>query len=486
MPISAAVSRNALPLDWLYARDGDHPAVTALRWGGERLDFTRLRAAAEGWAAGLLEAGLAPGQVLGLLTDDPWLTARALYGTLRLDALLLPLDPGMTEGRCSSLLAQAGCTLLLTDQEAVLVPAEVHTISSAVFQQNGRAPLHAQPDGAGERGGLIIATSGTTGAPKGVMLLAANLAASVRASRRRLSLHAGDCWLNCLPLWHIGGLAIFYRCLEAGASVLLHGGFDTEQAWAEIRQWGVTHLSLVPPMLSNLLDVAEGGVPERLRVVLVGGGPLDPGLAGRALDAGWPLCVSYGMSETGSQLATDCSGDAGRVPGRVGRPLAGFEVRSSRRGTGGVVGRIRVRGPAVMAGYVNPELRPGDGLEQGWFETGDRGRLDQEGGLTLMGRADELLVSAGKNIHPVEVESRVAVCPGVREVAVCGQKDSLWGDRLVLFYSGSVDEGVLAQWLRRNLPGALRPRTLIRLEALPRNPLGKVQRDALRRLLRSS
>lgn len=472
-----------LPIDWLYAREGDHPAVMALQWEEERLDFSRLRTVAEGWGGGLFQAGLRPGQVLGLVTDDPWLTASTLYGTLCLGALLLPLDPGMAEDRRNSLLAQAGCSLLLTNQGSVSAPQGVRLIAPSVFHQSGGAPFRAHPDGPGERGGLIIATSGTTGTPKGVLLLPANLAASVRASRRRLPLHAGDCWLNCLPLFHIGGVIIFYRCLEAGASMLLHRRFGAAQVWLDVRQQGVTHLSLVPPMLSRLLDVADGRAPEWLRVVLVGGGPLDPGLARRALDAGWPLCVSYGMSETGSQLATDCSEGAGLVPGRAGRPLAGFEVQLSGLQPGGVAGRIRVRGPAVMAGYVNPELKPGDGLEQGWFQTGDLGQLDREGGLILMGRADELLLSAGKSIHPTEVETRVAVCPGIREVAVCGQRDLLWGDRLVLFYSGNVAEGVLDEWLRQNLPGALRPRTLIRLEKLPRNPMGKVERSALRRLL---
>jgi O-succinylbenzoic acid--CoA ligase len=240
----------------------------------------------------------------------------------------------------------------------------------------------------------------------------------------------------------------------------------------------VTHLSLVPAMLDRLLRVsAEQLPPTALRVVLIGGGPLSRSLAQRAHAAGWPLCVSYGMSETASQFATDCSPQAGLAAGRVGLPLAGYRVEI------GDMGRIRVCGPAVMRGYANPDGIMGQGLDQGWFETGDLGRLDEQGRLMIIGRTDDLLVSGGKNIHPAEVEERLLLCPGVGAVGVTGRPDPVWGVTLVALFTGTVTAGELEQWVRLHLPGHLRPREFVPVEALPLNQMGKLSRPALQALL---
>ena len=230
-------------------------------------------------------------------------------------------------------------------------------------------------------------------------------------------------------------------------------------------------------MLLKLLDAAGGEAPpESLRVVLIGGGCLPAELAARAHQDGWPLCVSFGMSETASQLSTDCNANAGLDSGRVGKPLEGFELSLSREG------RIKVLGQAVMAGYVNPELEPGDGLSDGWFETGDLGEIDQDGSLRILGRVDDRLVSGGKTIHPTEVENLLNCCEGVKEVAVTGVPDPVWGDRLVALYVGSIDEQALSAWVKSNLPSALRPRQFIRVKELPRIGMDKIDRVALRRV----
>jgi O-succinylbenzoic acid--CoA ligase len=325
---------------------------------------------------------------------------------------------------------------------------------------------------------LIIATSGTTGEPKGVMLTAGNLTASATASEQRLGLAAGDSWLACLPLFHIGGLSILLRCLAVGARVLLHEGFWVESVWDQIASGEVTHVSLVPAMLDKLLSHAGSlRPPEALRVVLIGGGPLSGSLAEKAHAAGWPICVSYGMSETASQFATDAGPDAGLTPGLVGLPLDGYEVRLTEDG------RIRVRGPAVMAGYANPAGRLGVGLDQGWFETGDLGSLDEQGCLSITGRADDLLICGGKNIHPSEVEERLLRCPGVTGVGVTGQKDAVWGDKLIAFYCGAITEDGLIAWVGEHLPSHLRPRVCIKTDKLPLNQMGKLSRLALREML---
>jgi O-succinylbenzoic acid--CoA ligase len=190
------------------------------------------------------------------------------------------------------------------------------------------------------------------------------------------------------------------------------------------------------------------------------------------------------MSETGSQVATLCDMPQGWAPGQVGLPLPGFEVEvvgEDGRPTSGT-GRIRIRGAAVMAGYANPQHQSGLGLEQGWFVSGDLGCLDKQGRLTVLGRHDDMLVSGGVNVHPQAVEEILKRCPGVADAALTAVADDVWGDLLVAMVVGAVGDEALEAWCREALTGAMRPRRFVRVPCLPRNALGKLERQALRRL----
>lgn len=323
---------------------------------------------------------------------------------------------------------------------------------------------------------LLIATSGSSGEPKCVMLSGENLAAAVAASHQRLPLRSGDVWLDCLPLYHIGGMAILYRCAAAQAMVLLHEGFDAQRVWRDLADHRVTHISLVPAMLARLLDIAHGAPPPvTLKYALIGGGALSGELAARA--AGWPLCATYGMSETASQLATLFPLPEDWVPGCVGMPLPGFEVRIAAPDASGA-GVIQVRGAAVMMGYAN-----GGGLEDGWLTSGDLGRLDGSGRLYVLGRRDDMLVSGGVNVPPFEVEALLLRFPGVRDAALTALPDAVWGERLVALVVGDVEPEALAAWCREHLASAWRPRIMRRVAALPRNALGKLERAKLKSMV---
>lgn len=465
------------PGRWL-APGHERPASAPALSGSAELSYAQLAAEAGVLAARLQAQGVMRGQRVAVQLPGGWPLAQLLYAALHLGVALLPLDPTLPSQRRDRLLALTGCHLLVGGPAPEMAGLR-WLAAEALFSHS---PQDAIPEPANPLAGdevqLIIATSGTTGEPKGVMLSAANLAASVAASQQRLGLAAGDCWLACLPLFHIGGLSILLRCLAAGARVLLQEGFDAAAVWDRIADGVVTHLSLVPAMLERLLVQSAGQrPPANLRVVLIGGGPLSRSLAQRAHANGWPLCVSYGMSETASQFATDCSPEAGLDAGRVGWPLPGYEVAI------GESGRIRVRGPAVMRGYANPDGNAGLGLEQGWFVTGDLGRLDAQGRLTIVGRADDLLVSGGKNIHPAEVEAYLSQCPGIGAVGVAGRPDPVWGVTLAALFTGEVAAETVDSWARLHLPGHLRPREFVPVAALPLNAMGKLSRPALRELL---
>lgn len=447
----------------------------ALLYTEDQLSLRELLQGAQGLAAALMQHRVHPGAPVALVTSSSILIARLVYASMALGVPLFPLDPAMAGARRNRLLSDAGCNLVLGDAVLDDLPAEMISITVPPLGADGSVALPQECNQDGAEVQLIIATSGSEGEPKGVLLSRDNLAASASASRQRLGLDAGDLWLCCLPLLHIGGLSILYRCLDAGAGVLLHQGFDAASVWQDLQRHRVTHISLVPAMLARLLDISQDRSPPAwLRTVLVGGGHLAPELAARAHAAGWPLCVSYGMSETTSQCATRCGADAGMVSGEVGLPLDGVEITLSERG------RIMVRGPVVMRGYVNPERISGVGLrEDGWFETGDLGEIDRAGRLKVLGRADDLLISGGRNIHPIEVEGLIAACPGVEQVAITGQVDQVWGARLVAMYVGPASEAEVERWCCDNIASALRPRRYVRVQGLPQNSLGKLDRTRL-------
>lgn len=325
---------------------------------------------------------------------------------------------------------------------------------------------------------LLITTSGSTGNPKSVMLSDANLEAAVLASRSRIPLGPDDIWLACLPLQNIGGIAIFYRCAEAGAAVLLHREFDAARVLEEMGRHGVTHISLVPAMLARLLET--GPPPAQLNYALVGGGPLSANLARQAQQAGWPICPTYGMSETTSQVATLASLPPDWCEGMVGPPLPGITVEIVDEHGLPVKGEghIRMRGPCVMLGYANLTREAGHGLLHGWFVSGDRGYFDEQGNLVVLGRHDDMLVSGGINVHPAEVERLLLACPGVIDVAVTALNDEVWGNLITALVVGE-DMQAIEDWSRAHLPSALRPRRFFSVDALPRNIMGKLDRKHL-------
>ncbi len=457
------------PAAWLGRAAALWPDAIALSVAsGESLTYRELDTTARHLAGGLRAAGIDPGRPLVLDRLPALPTVIALHAGLLAGIPLLPIDSRLPRSHRLQLLGASGARAALTAGAPAGDGLETLTYGEIEKGPFWKTTPASSPDAAQ----LIIGTSGSSGPPKGVMLSKANLAAAVAASRSRLPVAAGDCWLACLPLTHVGGLSVLLRCVEAGATVRLHDCFCAESVWSELSEGTATYISLVPAMLAQLLDSGGGGRPH-LRAALVGGGALAESLRRRALAADWPLYVSYGMTETCSQIATRPAAESDDAS--FGAPLPGFDVRT-------VNARLAVRGPAVMIGYVNPTLTPGDGLaDDQWYVTRDLARL--EGGrLTILGRADDIVVSGGEKVHPAEIERLLGACPAIGEVAVSAAFDAVWGERLVAFFTGKAPRAAVAAWSRAHLQGAWRPRRFRRVRALPRNRVGKLDRERLRRL----
>ena len=418
--------------------------------------------------------------VIGLASGNCWLSYLIVLACSRINHPLLLLNPKLPVMRLQQIVDQSGCEFVISDSKLSL-SSEITVVDEKTFfsiQQGSEKESSNRSNSHGIQ--LIVVTSGSSGEPKGVMLSAAAIAASARAVNDALDLQKNDCWLNCLPLYHIGGLSIIFRCHYAGAVMILHQHFHAEQVWKDLFGYSVTHISLVPVMLSQLLDIShDARPPASLRVALIGGAALSSSLARRARNAGWPIVISYGMTETGSLCAYDDLPDAGIEAGRVGRPLIDFKISVANS-----EGTISVHGPALMSGYANPGLLPGTGLIDNSFTTGDVGRLDEQGVLHIAGRADDALLSAGRTVHPREVEQQLEEFPGIGKVAITAIPDPVWGDRLVaVFEPGMFDVAHFENWVRKQLDSAIRPRIFVQLDTLPQNQLGKIDRIKLREII---
>jgi o-succinylbenzoate---CoA ligase len=298
----------------------------------------------------------------------------------------------------------------------------------------------------------VIFTSGTTGAPKPVALTAANHDASAIASAWNLGVAPGDRWLCCLPPFHVGGLSILHRSAIYGTTAILHDGFDADRVRTSIESGEATIVSLVSTMLHRLVGRGLDRWPE-LRAALVGGGRIPRELVDWARERDFPLLLTYGLTETASQVATG-------PPGAV-RPLPGVELRAAEGG------ELLVRGPMVAV--------------DGWLRTGDRGRLDEAGNLHVEGRLADTIVTGGENVSAAEVEEALAAHPAVAEAAVVGRPDPEWGEAVTAFVvlRAEVADAELIAHCRERIAGYKVPKAVHRVGELPRNAAGKVVRGQL-------
>ncbi|MFC4534750.1 AMP-binding protein [Sphaerisporangium dianthi] len=306
----------------------------------------------------------------------------------------------------------------------------------------------------------IIATSGSTGAPKGVELPAAALTASASASLRRLGARPGERWLCCLPVSHVSGLLVLVRSLLAGAEPLIHERFSPEAVAAS----GADHVSLVPTQLRRMLDI--GADLSRFRTILLGGAAAPSGLLQEARGAGARVVTTYGMSETCGGCVYD------------GVPLDGVRVEA------GPDGRVRLAGPVLFSGYrLRPDLTAA-ALEGGWYLTSDLGAL--EGGrLRVLGRADDVINTGGSKVVAGAVAGILAGHPGVRDAVVVGRPHPEWGEEVVAVVVAADPAappvlGELRALVKQRLPGYAAPRALAVRDRLPLLPNGKHDLVAIR------
>jgi o-succinylbenzoate---CoA ligase len=344
-----------------------------------------------------------------------------------------------------------------------LRPDEVRTVDPAgqVTAVPREDPLPCADDLA-----LVVATSGSTGAPKGVELTHAALAASTAASVARLGCRPGEPWVLALPTHHVAGIQVVRRAWAGGREPVVVDGSDAGAIAAT--GTGREHVSLVPTQLARL--VTAGVRLDRFATILLGGARAEPELLAAARELGARVVTSYGMTETGGGCVYD------RVP------LDGVEVAVS--GTG----RVRLRGPVLLRGYRGGEAASSPPLDaDGWFTTADVGSWDGDR-LVVLGRADDVVVSGGENVPAGAVAATLRRHPAVHDAAVVGRADPTWGEVAVAVVvptdpAAPPSLAALRAHVRASHPAVHAPRRLVVVDALPRDAMGKVRAADLRQLV---
>lgn len=401
-------------------------------------------------AAGrLAEIGMREGLRVALYLPKDESYFVLLLALQRSACVACPVSTRFPPDGAAPLLRGAGCEALISDDKKLFDAFDLPlrklrpeiVLGGDPEQTAARNPETLSLD----RPATIVFTSGSTSTPKAALHTLGNHYFSALGSRMNIPLVPGDRWLHSLPIYHVGGLSILFRCLLSGATVVLpEPGAPLGES---IMQSGATHVSLVATQLRRLLE--KNAALGTLKALLLGGGPVPEALVDAAISRGLPVHTSYGLTEMASQVTTTPPGatpDELRTSGRV---LPHREVSISGDG------EILVRGETLFAGYVeNDKLkRPLDA--DGWFHTKDLGELDANGYLAVRGRMDNLFVSGGENVRPEEIEDALSRVEGVEEAVVVPIPDVEFGARPVAFVrtsGGAVPREDLAETLRPVLP----------------------------------
>ncbi len=495
--------------DWLTRMR--HSDALALRRADEDLSFAQLYEWSLGLAWRLLAFGVSPGVRIAVLARDARVFAVALHALRFARAVMVPVNVRLTPEEIAWQMDRADVRLAICDKERGALwdatgfaqPAIV--LSGEELRDLGKESRAGESAGDGPARELerraqqvyladvqsIVFTSGTTGHPKGARITYANHLYGAAASAFRLGALPDDRWLTPLPLFHVGGQAVLMRSVMYGGAAVVHDTFDPAAVNRAIERDGITLLSVVPNMLTRMLNErGDRSYPDTLRCVLLGGGAAPAALLEECLRRGLPVATSYGLTEANSQVATLSPAAAAHKAGSSGQALAFAELRivaeNGEQAAPFGEGEIAVRGLTVADGYDRDPEGTAAAFRDGWLYTGDIGYLDEEGFLYVLDRRTDMIVSGGENVYPAEVEAVLLAHPDVLEAGVVGVPDEQYGQAplAVVRLRATAPSSDLLAFCRLHLAAYKTPRHIRTVgEPLPRNASGKLLRKELRKWL---
>jgi malonyl-CoA/methylmalonyl-CoA synthetase len=475
----------------LVGRAGE-PALDLGEAGGtvRTLTFGELEEGSNRMAQALLARGVRADDRLAVRLPNGLELLELLLACLKLGALFVPVSVLYRGREVGHVLGDAEPAGFVTTAEgAALAPAGTAVWDlAALSSEAALAPSDRPAVDLDERSpAAIVYTSGTTGRAKGAVLSHGNLAANARVLLDAWRITASDRYLAVLPLFHVHGLGNgVCSWLASGCRMRLVARFEADKAQALFEEFRPTLFFGVPTIYVRLLEWPEDAgrrLGAGVRLFVSGSAPLPATVFESFRERfGHAILERYGMTETLMTLGNPYDGE--RRPGTVGLPLAGVEARivdgQERDVAEGVTGSLLVRGPSVFAGYRRrPEATAAAFTPDGFFRTGDLAERGADGYVTLRGRASDLIICGGFNVYPREIEDVLLEQPGVAEAAVVGRADARRGEVPVAYFVGDADPSALAAACARQLASFKQPRGFLRVDALPRNAMGKVDKSRL-------
>ena len=468
---------------------------------GSLITYEELEEQSSQYANGFSDLGLQPGDRVSVQVDKSPEVIFIYLACLRSNLIFHPLNTAYKESELSFFLDDAKPSVFICQKEIyenisslglkkepqyvfTLFPLEGESIQS--IKRKGD---HEIVDCSEEHTAALLYSSGTTGKPKGIMLTHGNIGFNALALKEAWNFTQEDCLLHALPIYHVHGLFVALGCVFlSGSRVLWMNAFDADEVLKILPKCSV--MMGVPTYYTRLLSNPKlnNDTTANIRVFISGSAPLlEDTFNEFRSKTGHYILERYGMTETNIICSNPIAGK--RKPGTVGLPLEGQSLRIVDDSLNNLdkdeIGNIQVKGPNVFNGYWNlPDKTKEDFSSDNFFNTGDKGFIDQDGYLTIVGRSKDMIISGGLNVYPKEIESLIDDIEGVGESAVIGLKDDDLGEKVVAMVvrqdKSEITEEELITTLKQDIAGFKVPKQVIFIDELPRNAMGKVQKNVLR------
>ena len=491
--------------DFLYRAElvyGDRPGMIDEPGAADSLGtvtYTQMARRARAIGAGLDEMGIGRGERVAVVSQNSARLLELLHAVPQTGRVLVPVNFRLRPAEVEYIVEHSGATVLLVDPE---LDDDLATITAknrfVLGRESDEALLRFDrdpepwPEPDEDATATINYTSGTTARPKGVQLTHRN----IWTDAVTFGLHAGvsdrDVYLHTLPMFHCNGWGMLYTAAGLGVPQVVLRKVDGAEILRRVEQHGVTFLCAAPAVVNAVLDAAKdwpGEVPgrDRVRVICAGAPPPSRTIERIQSELGWEFCQIYGLTETAPLLTINRqraewddlpADERARRLMRAGAPAIGVQLRIADSG------EVLARSNVVLAGYWQQPEATAAALQDGWFHTGDGGRLDGEGYLTISDRKKDIIITGGENVSSIEVEDVIFSHPAVAEVAVIGVPDEKWGETIkalvVLTPGATATEAEIIAHCKERLAGYKAPTSVELRAEIPRTATGKVQKFKLR------
>ncbi len=483
---------------WIDRHAAFKPDKTAIRFEGRDISYARLAARIGSITDTLIsQYGVAHGDRVGYLGHNHPNQFALLFACARIGAIFMPLNWRLEVLEHREIVLDCTPKILIVDNQFEALGQQICTdllvevVHSSSVDESAAAAKPVKPANY-DNPVLLCYTSGATGRPKGVVLDQNALFFNAVNSAHMHGMTGDDIVLNTLPLFHVGGINIqSLPVLHAGGTLVLHPVFDVSSTFDALEHDYITLTVLVPTQIAAMLadDRWQSAEFKTLRMIATGSTMVPGKLIEKVHQRGIPVIQVYGSTETAPLATYQLAADSMANVGSAGKVAIHCEMRIVD-GEGidvddGKVGEILIKGPNVMREYWNAPQITATVLIDGWFHTGDVGHLDSSGFLYVSDRKKDMIISGGENIYSAELENILAENPDVAEAAVVGAPHEVWGESVVALVvkKREISEAAIIEIFEGRLARYKHPREVVFLDALPRNAMGKVIKDQLRRLV---